>query len=996
MKRIVGAFLAILICLGTLTPASAAESLKTSPLSGFSSNTYTRIDYSSQSIWKFSLVNEVFPEYSFTSYKGTDCIQIKYSSVGAIWKWFSLSTRDSVYYAMTAAHRGKDTVPSAHKYAVVTYATNINGKHNLCLHGFTGSSTVLESDISKSDGYWMATEPVEIPSTTLERINTPRYYILWSDIKDEDAELYVRDMILFESYDDAKAYSESVPQYLNGGYSPTVTEKKLVEKTVTEIVFDDMNSIDEAMITSKVESDVMIADDINEKNLRDPRDRVISGILSLESEGDNKYLRVSERIMNTGVTTIPIASEDTLREYGNGKYILTFDMKAITTDTMYVNRNLKNSDAIANGSKYFYYTSPFLSDKVAYRFGLLVGGISRGEGGYIEGTAPGEIRSLGDLGITDSELNSVSHPIKQLDTWKRFYYEFDVHTPGTVTLRINGGNWPVRNADYAIDNIRLTCLTEKSEQSVNSSVNKVPTDVKNEDYKIEGLVLNLDDSRFSEPNKDKAPFLTKEDALEYIDQYIDCHITDLMLCVNTTFMSMYPSEVWDDQLDEYAKTGSAQTAVWYRYEALGIDPWQLWIDRLKEKDVNPWLSFRMNDNHAHTKEGILTGDWFWENYVEYRRVKHRDDTIYRGDRCADFTVKAVRDYWLAYIEEAVNKYDVYGIELDWLRDPLFTSLGNEMAGMDTLTEFHRDIRTIVDRAELKWGHKIKIAIRCARDIETNVETGFDIVTMCANELVDVVIPSAYLVTDTEIPVQTWKKILKPYNVELYPNVTMGYIPLNHIDRSDSAFGYVWVDKYTEDNVEVIAGTAASYFAQGADKLYVFNVFGDSARPITKEQKVETDLIFPLSENTVRWRMQTTVGSYAKVQSMTRRYLLTYQDYSGFFGTSASQLPKTVSKVDRYAILHFYTGDINDTDNVTLYIGMENNAMDYSSAIKIYANGKEAVYKGTSAYRNNVMRGITLYSFKLDPTVLDNSVMLELTTTEASKPYTVVYAELEVS
>lgn len=997
MKKFVCLILSAIICLGTTIPTVTASTSFEDPLSKLDKSTYTRISYDKAEQWKFTSVNNVIPEHCFTNYAGIDCLQIKYSNIGKIWSWFSHTARDSVYYALPPHHTGgANTVNPNHRYAVITYATNTTEANDLCIHGFDGGNTVLESNISRSGGYWLATEPALIPDGTLQRINTPRYYIIWSDISNKNTELYVRDLVFFERLEDARAYSEAVPALLNGGTAPVIKERKYVEKVVSEINFDSMNDIGEAMIASKTEKGVRIADDINETNLRDPRERAVAGILSLESEGTNKYLRVSKRIHNASAISIPIASENALANGGEGKYILTFDMKAITTDKMYINRTLRKHEIPEGDSSIFFYESDFLSDKVAFRFGLKLGDKNLGEGGYIEGTPPGEICSLGALGKTDTELGSTSHPIGELDTWKTFHYEFDVNAPGSVTLRISGGNWPVRNADYAVDNIKLVCITEDiGEARTGSKVEGKPTDIKNEGYAIEGLVLNLDDSRFSEPNKANAAFLTKEDALTYIDQYIDCHITDLMLCVNTTFMSMYPSEVWDDQLDEYAMTGNEQAAVWHRYETLGIDPWKLWIDRLWEKDVNPWLSFRMNDHHAHTKDGVLTGDWFWENYAEYKRVKHRDDLIYRGDRCPDFNYEAVRSYWLAYIEEAVNKYDVYGVEFDWLRDPLFTALGNEMASMDMLTQFHRDIRDIVDKAELKWGHEIKIGVRCARDIQTNMEAGFDIVTWCAEGLVDVVIPSAYIVSDTEIPVLTWKKILKPYGVELYPNVTQGMITLNKADRSETITGYVSFVNYLSDNIEVMAGTAASYFAQGADKLYVYNVFGDSARPITTDQKVETDDIYPLSNNLVRWRMQTTIGSYAKVQSMTRRYLLTFQDYAGFFGTVDTQLPKSVKKAEKYAYIHFYTGDINDTDSVYLYLGMENNTVDYTNSLKVYVNCVPAVCVGRVGNNNHLLLGTHLYKFKVDPTVLDNSVTVEMTTTDDSKPYTVVYGELTV-
>ena len=75
--------------------------------------------------------------------------------------------------------------------------------------------------------------------------------------------------------------------------------------------------------------------------------------------------------------------------------------------------------------------------------------------------------------------------------------------------------------------------------------------------------------------------------------------------------------------------------------------------------------------------------------------------------------------------------------------------------------------------------------------------------------------------------------------------------------------------------------------------------------------------------------------------------------------------------------------------------MKNNAVDYSGTAKVFVNGIPAVFAGTTSYRNYILRDTVLYSFKVDPTVLDNSVMVELTTTDDSKPYTVIYAELEV-
>lgn len=529
-----------------------------------------------------------------------------------------------------------------------------------------------------------------------------------------------------------------------------------------------------------------------------------------------------------------------------------------------------------------------------------------------------------------------------------------------------------------------------------------------EGYRVDGIVLNLDDSRFLWPNQKRAAEMTVEDAYAYIDQYIGdgSHVTDLVLTVNTSFMSMFDSEVWTDQLDKYnAETEfgqpvnhkNTQAAVMHRYsEELSVDVWKLWIDHLWERGVNPWLSFRMADHHAHLHNSPLTGSFFWENYEKYARILHRDNSTYRGDRCFDFIIKEVRDYWLAYIEEAVTKYDVYGIELDWMRDPIFTTLGNELAASGVLTQFMRDIKDIVAKREAAWGHKILISVRCARDITNCIDAGFDILTWCAEGIIDWVCPASYYISDNDIPVLTWKKILMPYNVKLVPNITQGSFSTREGSRTASDISYYSQTGGDSPNVEMVSGTAYSYLAQGADKVYIFNIFGDCSNPITAEDKIVTDRIYPINgapENRpILWKLFTTVGSYEKMAASNRRYTLGYQDYSGLWGTAQRQIPITVDRAGKYRYIHFYTGEIN-ARKLTLRLGIEGEA-DISSAISVFVNGKAAKYthreENPFAYQS---KSTLIYCFEVDSSVINGSAVVEFTTTSADTPYTVVYGEL---
>lgn len=998
-KRILSSVLTAALCLGMMVPAmiSCVTAASSNPLAGIDSKNYTKLNLSSQTDWKNATINGFIPDQEFVTHKGQQAVKLTFTDTmlkyGISTRWLITNGKKPIEHMLSFSIVNKSLLNREHKYAVLTYASNAYEMSDLYLMYWGDAPALLTNDLSTSVEYWDASSVVTLDEKFFNRAESG-YLVIFSDDGMKSTDIYLKEMVMFANKEDAEKYAAAVPAAYNGetGGKPEIV---YTEVPVASQDFENVTNIDELMIGSNIEGNVSIADDINGTNKRDPQTREVGGIPSIETdESGNSYLRVSRRIANAYGLGIPVASSNALSATGNGNYVLTFDMKPITTDTLLYNYPGAIKDS-------FFYEAPFQGDQVAFRI-YLSGAANIAP---LNGTAPGDL--IGYTEATDG-FTEGCHRMPEMDKWYKFYAEFSIEDPSkALTLNIWGGNWPIQNVDFAIDNIKLSTIVRDAGSVVAPPpevVEQIPkgpaTNIKAESYEVKGIMFNLDDSRFSDPNKANAAFLTKEDALTYVDQYIDCHITDLAFCVNTTFMSMYPSEVWEDQLDVYANGKGGASAVWYKYELLGIDPWQLWFERCWEKGVNPWISFRMNDTHGQgsagslaSKSNNLIADWYWAD-ATLRRINYHGSFTYRGDATANFNNDIIREKWLAYIEEAVNKYNVYGIELDWLRDEIFTTMGNEMADMELMTQFHRDIKAIVDKAEIKWGHEIKIGARVGRDIQTNIEMGFDIITYCAEGLLDVVIPCAYYMTDTEIPVQTWKKVLQSYDVELYPNASMGIISQCQGDRNGSdIIYYTHAYKSMSESLEIMAGTAASYYAQGADKVYLYNLFGDSANPIKAEHKIDTNVVdYPSGNNYARWNMQTTLGSPEKINTMTRRYVLTYQDYAGFFGTSHCQLPKTVSKVDRYAIVHFYTGDVQADDTVTLRLATKE-TNDLSTAMKIFVNGKQATLINRAAGNDRLTLDQIVYTFSVDKSVIKNSAMVEMTTTNEAMPYTVTYAEL---
>ena len=100
----------------------------------------------------------------------------------------------------------------------------------------------------------------------------------------------------------------------------------------------------------------------------------------------------------------------------------------------------------------------------------------------------------------------------------------------------------------------------------------------------------------------------------------------------------------------------------------GIDLYARWIDRSRALGRRAWLSIRMNDFHNVDEVEHAFHDRFWKQHHEYWRVPWREFE-WPGDRALDYGHPAVREHHLAYARECIDKYDLDGLEVDWMRQP---------------------------------------------------------------------------------------------------------------------------------------------------------------------------------------------------------------------------------------------------------------------------------------------------------------------------------------
>ena len=418
-------------------------------------------------------------------------------------------------------------------------------------------------------------------------------------------------------------------------------------------------------------------------------------------------------------------------------------------------------------------------------------------------------------------------------------------------------------------------------------------------------------------------------AIAFLDYYYkDNGIGDIIFnifCQN----SVTPSNVITDRTTKFYQTEENGIPVDYSNnprlelpkrcrEDYGVALTELWIAHCKEIGINPWLSFRMGDCHCPDDEtSFLRSDFF---YTAKKNGWILGDDYGYFKNCLNYTCHEVRKIMLDYIEEQLSNIDVYGIELDFMREPMIFDYHNYRDITPIMNEFMVSVKDIVKKCEEKHGHKIKTLVRLPRDINFSKTIGFDAVYWAENSLVDYISPSArWMTTDTAMPISEWVEKLSPYGVETFAGLEI-----------QTPYPY---PKHPTD-IDIAKAHTVQYHAQGSKRTYVYNIYHPFlAAPDIKCYQGEEEIV-------EIWR---TCGDIEKCKKGVRRHLLTYED-NGFtdFGERWLPLPKTVENGVRFEI---QTGEINPTDELTLFVGIKNASAD---SLYVSFNGEKCEYIGDGA------------------------------------------------
>lgn len=279
------------------------------------------------------------------------------------------------------------------------------------------------------------------------------------------------------------------------------------------------------------------------------------------------------------------------------------------------------------------------------------------------------------------------------------------------------------------------------------------------------------------------------------------------------------------------------SAVWIEQ---GRDGLQLTIDFCRKHEKEIFWSLRMNDGHDNWYPSLCPE--FKKQHPEMLLFQSKDIGRVRSGpdwpepylyaRAVDYARQEIRDQQFATTEDVCRRYDVDGIELDFLRNPIFFRPTLECRPCETehleiMTGFMRRLREMTEEVGRERDRPLLIACRVPSQIDCCRKVGLDIERWLADDLIDVVVSSLENDSFTG-PVHELADLGHRCNAPVYACLSSVQFGFSGIDPSAS-----W------------AGAATNAWNAGVDGIYTFNAdprlpecraIGDPAR-LAKMDKV---------------------------------------------------------------------------------------------------------------------------------------------------------------
>ena len=311
--------------------------------------------------------------------------------------------------------------------------------------------------------------------------------------------------------------------------------------------------------------------------------------------------------------------------------------------------------------------------------------------------------------------------------------------------------------------------------------------------------------------------ITDAQVTGYVRELAGTGVDALMCCPQAWMTPAYYSEIdrkWQDEAPSQVEPlpesdWKYHDKAYYRlrrYMLQKKDPVALSLAAAREIGIAFFLSYRMNEAHYLNYPDCPTHSRFWREHPEFR---------IRPGGCEplNYLVPEVHDRYLALLFELIERYDIDGFELDFMRWPRFFPADKIVEGRGVMTGFVRRIRRKLDEVGRSRGKQLLLCVRIPRTLVDGERIGLDPAAWDRERLIDMANLSSFFLNTPEVDIAGMKKLLLGTRIygELHfvtqpGNTAAGYT--NNISR--------------KTNRQTYETTALSFLDRGADGLSFFN------------------------------------------------------------------------------------------------------------------------------------------------------------------------------
>ena len=207
----------------------------------------------------------------------------------------------------------------------------------------------------------------------------------------------------------------------------------------------------------------------------------------------------------------------------------------------------------------------------------------------------------------------------------------------------------------------------------------------------------------------------------------------------------------------------------------GLDPMRVLCERAHQNGMKFFAGLRMNDLH----------DLWFKEWVCKAKKEHPEWLIGKKGRAPkpattewdswdpdprrmawDFTHPEVVEMRLALLKETIQKYDIDGLELDFLRMPIFFPPDEEKKYAHILTELVSRVRNMLDKKGKLIGRPLELGAIIPYSPQVCEEVGIQIRDWLDEDLLNYIAPREMDLFLTETPFEDWKSLLAGCKTQL--------------------------------------------------------------------------------------------------------------------------------------------------------------------------------------------------------------------------------------